>query len=349
MIDLVELLEPQPSALWTLIRQIGVTDVVCVLEGGEQQSRWLSSQGSQAVKPPGLHPKVEGEPPWSKRSLATVQQRYADYGLRLVGIEDTPPLDLVRLALPGRDEQLDDLLTQIRAMGELGITVLCYNWSAITSWARTNVNVPLRGGALGTGFNADDMATATSLNPHGEYNHAQLWEGFEYFVRNVMPVAEEAGVDLALHPDDPPTKAVRDVPRIMNSIEAFRRVLAMNSSPSNGVTLCQGNFALFVDNLPDTIREFGRQNRIKFVHFRDVRGTPDSFSETFHDDGPTDMAACIDAYREVGFEGPMRPDHVATLFGEENRRPGYETLGRLFAIGYIRGLCDASYGGADAR
>jgi mannonate dehydratase len=113
----------------------------------------------------------------------------------------------------------------------------------------------------------------------------------------------------------------------------------------NGITLCQGNFALMAPDLPATIRHFGRQGKIFFVHLRDVRGTPERFQETFQDDGPTDMLACLRAYREVGFEGVLRPDHVPTMAGEDNSNPGYEAMGRLFAIGYIKGLREAAYDG----
>ena len=135
----------------------------------------------------------------------------------------------------------------------------------------------------------------------------------------------------------------------MSSVESFRRLLSLHPSENNGITFCQGNFALMPEiidgttTIPDLIREFGTEN-IPFVHFRDVKGTVDYFQETFHDAGQTDMPACMDAYAEIGFAGAMRPDHVPTLAGESNSRPGYETLGRLFAIGYIRGLEQSAYG-----
>jgi mannonate dehydratase len=111
----------------------------------------------------------------------------------------------------------------------------------------------------------------------------------------------------------------------------------------NGITLCQGNFALMTDDLPAVIRHFGDRGRIHFVHFRDVRGTPEHFVETFHDLGPTDLLACLRAYADVGYEGVLRPDHVPTLHGESNDRPGYAFLGRLHAVGYIAGLREAAY------
>lgn len=347
MVTLVELLDPTPSPLWTLVRQAGVTDVVTVMDGAEQHSRWLSASGSHGESAPPAQAVSQDDPAWSLDRLSALQQTYADHGLRLVGIEDTPPMDLVRLGLPGRDEQIDHILTQVRAMGQLEIPVLCYNWSAITSWSRTRVAMPLRGGALTTGFDAEEMRSAPALPEAAGLTTDQLWEGLEYFLAAVMPVAEESGVALAMHPDDPPVSSIRGIPRIMNSVEAFRRLAALSSSPANGITLCQGNFALMTDDIPALIREFGEADLIKFVHFRDVDGTPESFYETFHDDGPTDMYACMVAYYEVGFDGPMRPDHVQTFAGESNTRPGYETLGRLFALGYMTGLREAAMRGSD--
>jgi mannonate dehydratase len=127
------------------------------------------------------------------------------------------------------------------------------------------------------------------------------------------------------------------VPRIMGSPEAFDRVLRTVPSENSGITLCQGKFTLMTDDLPALIRRFGRQGKIFFVHFRDVAGEAQRFIEVFHDEGPTDMLACMRAYAETGFDGPMRPDHVPALEGETNESYGYATLGRLFALGYIAG------------
>jgi mannonate dehydratase len=160
-----------------------------------------------------------------------------------------------------------------------------------------------------------------------------------------VPVAEEAGVRLAMHPDDPPIPEVRGVPRIMGTPDAFDRLIAIVDSPANGITLCQGNFTLMTDDLPGLIRHFaGQHQKVFFVHFRDVFGDRYHFIETFHDEGPTDMYACMRAYAEAGFNGPLRPDHVPALEGETNDRFGYTNLGRLFAIGYISGLREAAYG-----
>ena len=165
----------------------------------------------------------------------------------------------------------------------------------------------------------------------------------QYFLQKVLPVAEKAGVKLAMHPDDPPLSPIRGVSRIMRSVENYQRLLDLVPSPMNGITLCQGNFTLMTDDLPGVIRKFGQQKKIFFVHFRDVRGTPEKFEETWHDAGKTDMLACMRAYRDIGFDGVLRPDHVPTVEGDSNAHAGYSSFGRLYAIGYIRGLREAVY------
>ena len=144
-----------------------------------------------------------------------------------------------------------------------------------------------------------------------------------------------------MHPDDPPLSPIRGVGRIMRSVLNYQRLIDLVPSPSNTITLCQGNFTLMTDDLPAVIRKFG--NNISFVHFRDVRGVPEKFHETWHDAGQTDMLACMQAYRDIGFDGVLRPDHVPTVEGDSNENAGYSSFGRLYAIGYIRGLREAVY------
>ncbi|WP_029136545.1 mannonate dehydratase [Nakamurella lactea] len=336
---LSELLHSTPEPLWHLVKQCGVDHAVMILDGAEQESRWLRAADRPAPE------VVDGDDvPWSESRLRTLQQQVAGYGMSIAAIEDTPPMDRIRLGLPGRDQDIDAVLVQIAAMGRLGIPVLCYNWMAITSWARTDVGVPLRGGALSSGFSQRAADRLPALAEPGEITGEQLWDALQYFLNAAVPAAEQAGVRLSLHPDDPPLPSMRGVPRIVSSIDAYRRVLALYPSPNNAITLCQGNFALMTDELPSVIREFGGQHAVAFVHFRDVRGTAADFIETFHDEGQNDLEACMRAYAEVGFDGPMRPDHVPTLFGESNERPGYATLGRLYALGYLRALQQVAYG-----
>jgi mannonate dehydratase len=130
--------------------------------------------------------------------------------------------------------------------------------------------------------------------------------------------------------------------RIMSSIAGFERLLEMSGSESNGITLCQGNFTLMTDDLPGTIRSFGSTGRIGLVHFRDVRGSATSFVETFHDEGQTDMLACMRAYHKVGYGGLIRSDHVPLLEGDTQKVIGYSEAAQLFALGYMVGLREAA-------
>jgi mannonate dehydratase len=347
LITIAELLDPtEPEPLWPLLQQLGVRHAVTLLEAGEQRARWIRGEESHRVdrELPTIGP---GEHSWSRAAIARLKDTYGQAGFDLVAIEDTPPLDRVRLGMPGSEEQLDAFCEQVRAMGAAGIPTLCYNWVPVYSWARTGLAVPERGGALTTEYDDAAMRTAARRPEADLATEAALWKNFERFLRRVLPVCEEAGVSLALHPDDPPISPVRGLARIMTSVEAFERVVELVPSERNGITMCQGNFALMTDDLPAVIRDFGRAGAIKFVHFRDVRGTPAHFVETFHDNGPTDMLECLRAYKDVGFEGVLRPDHVPTLHGEANDKPGYAVLGRLFAIGYIRGLDEAVSGKPD--
>jgi len=345
MIKLSELLPPRPEERsWKLIRQAGVDNVVGVLNGAEQDQRMFASVGAGGWKA-----DDRAEVPWGEQALKHNIEVYDRYGFTLVGTEDTAPIDKARLGLDGRDEQIDQVIEQVRAMGRLGIPTLAYNWMALSSWGRTDIAIADRGGALVTGYRRSIGQAGAPLVQPGEVTREQMWDALEYFLKAVVPEAEAAGVRLAMHPDDPPQQWDRNLPRIMSSVEAFRRMVDLVPSSHNAITFCQGNFALMPEildgttSIPDLIREFGTDN-IDFVHFRDVKGTPEAFQETFHDAGQTDMPAAMEAYRQIGFSGPMRPDHVPTLEGESNDRPGYETLGRLFAIGYIRGLEQSAFG-----
>ena len=157
----------------------------------------------------------------------------------------------------------------------------------------------------------------------------------------MVPVAEEVGVKLGMHPDDPPLSPIQGVARIMSSVDNYQKMIDLVPSPANGIGLCQGNFGLMTDDLPAVIRHFGEQKKIHFVHFRDIQGTPEKFDEAFHDDGKHDMAACVRAYRDTGYEGVARPDHFARLiYGDFEDEYSME---RLYAIGYMRGLIEAVY------
>jgi mannonate dehydratase len=215
-----------------------------------------------------------------------------------------------------------------------------------TDWVRTQLDARERGGAKTTAFRLKDVERARSLSPttaslsSAPITAAALWDNLERFLNAVVPVAEQCGVTLAMHPDDPPLPVFLGKARIMNSVEGFEKLMTLVPSRANKLCFCQGTFSALDLDIPATIRRLGAH--IAYVHFRDVRGTADDFIETFHDNGPTDMAEAMRAYRDIGFTGCMRPDHVPQLVGEDDGEPGYTMKARLFAYGYIRGLMHAT-------
>lgn len=270
--------------------------------------------------------------------LLRLKNAFQNAGLDLQVIEEAFPLtDNTVLGKKGRDAEIDAFCEFLRNAGAAGISTVCYDWMASRRWSRTDTARPARGGSLTTAYDHDEMQRGPNP-PEAPVTEETLWTTLEYFLERVVPVAEEADVHLALHPNDPPLSPIRGIERIITSVEAYDRVLDIIDSEHNGITFCQGNFAAMGVDIPETIRHFG--DRINYVHFRDVEGSVDSFVETWHDNGPTDMLAAIRAYRDIGYDGLMRPDHVPTMAGESNDNPGYETRGRLFAIGYMRGLLE---------
>ncbi len=312
---LVDFLPARPDRSWAFAAQAGVRHAVCKADPA------LTGLG----------------PPWEFEALRTLRDRFAAEGFTLLGLEGDPfDMRRIKLGLPGRDEDLEHYRRMLANMGRLGLPLLCYNFMAGTGWYRTRADAPLRGGARGTAFDlreaADPDAASAGIDADG------LWENYGRFVSAVLPAAEAAGVRMGLHPDDPPVPVLHGHARILSSAEGIRRALALSDSPSHGLTYCQATFGLLGDGDRSLLRAYA--DRIVFIHFRDVRGTAERFEETFHDDGPTDMPAMVRLYRDLGIDAPVRVDHVPTMAGEANDAPGYGAVGRLFAVGYLKGLLD---------
>jgi mannonate dehydratase len=268
------------------------------------------------------------------------------HGLRLGVIEGYLPIEKIKLGTDSDGSDLAAMKLLLQQMSEAEVPLLCYNFMAGTDWVRTRVDVKERGGALVTAFDLNEAERAMSLSATASRIGQEtitadaLWLNLERMLAELLPVAEQYGVTMAMHPDDPPLMEFAGKARIMNSVESFERFIRLSSSRSHAICFCQGTFASMGVDIPASIRRLG--SHIRYVHFRDVRGSgPAAFVETFHDNGPTNMVAAMAAYRDIGFTGPMRPDHVPQLDGEEDGEPGYTMMGRLFAYGYMRGLMQA--------
>lgn len=298
----------------------------------------------------GVNPRLAGLTnvnPWEYKAIISVKEAWKKQGLKFNVVEGPPSLgEKTKLGLAGKDEEIENFIAFMKNLKKAGIDVICYNWMPVISWARTSMDRPGRGGALMTAFDYEDIKNKP-LTKYGEVPPETMWKNLEYFLKAVVPEAEKIEMKLALHPDDPQVNSIQGISRIMNTVENFDRMLSLVPSPYSGVTMCQGNFSLMGADIPALVRRWGKAGKIHFVHFRNVQDLSGvlpstKFTETFHDEGQIDMYEAMKAYYDIGFKGPIRPDHVPTMAGEENTFPGYMTLGNLFAIGYIRGLAEGA-------
>ena len=327
--NIIEFVPPVPHPLWKLCRQMGITDV--------------------DIK---VNPSLTGLPDsWRYETLKRIVDGLAAEGLRVVALEGDPfemapikeyagrPGDAAR-----REEALAHYRELLESMGRLGIPLLCYNFMVGTGWARTGVRAG-RGGAQATCFRLTDVPTEAASGEL-KLNADQVWANYEYFIANVLPTAETCGVRMGLHPDDPCLPSLGGYARIFGSVEAYDRAYALHPSRANAITFCQANFKLMGVDLEATARHFA--DRIAFIHVRDVEGDKTDFVELFHDQGTTDQFALMRVYRELGLDVPLRGDHVPEMEGDRSIVadciPGYYTLGRLFANGYLKALVQGVFG-----
>lgn len=304
-----------PDEKWKLCKQMGIDHAIAKLA-----------------------PDLTGNPSIDNyESFARSKSIFEEQGFQLYGLEgDQFDMHRIKLGLTGREADIEKYQKMLENMGRLRVPLLCYNFMA-TGWYRTNKNIQERGGALVSSFNYE-TSKKEPISQWGEFSENQIWDNYQWFLEQVMPVAEANSVKMALHPDDPPISPVNGIARILTSAKAMDRALSLSNSPSHGLTFCQGTFTTMNENVEEMICKHGKNGKIFFVHIRDVRGTQEDFRETFHDNGPTDMFKMMQTYKGVGFNGPLRSDHVPTMAGESNEHSGYEMKGNLFGIGYIKGL-----------
>ncbi len=293
-------------------------------------------------------PVDEGVVP-SVEDLERAKQRAADAGVRLAGIQSLSytVYGKIMLGREGADAQVETITTLIRTLGRADIPILGYQWNPRgVVPMRTTRSARSRGGAAVSGFDVSELdAPYEPVDElEREYTEAELWENYEAFLEAVLPVAEEAGVHLALHPADPPTVAqLGGIPRLFRSVEAFRRAMELVPSDNHGLKLCLGCFSEMPDtDVAEVVRYFGERDKIVFVHFRDVIGTWPAFTETFIDDDASnfDPLELVAALHEVGFDGVIVPDHVPDVTGDTD----WGHRGRAHAVGFLNGLLRCSTG-----
>lgn len=322
----------------------------------EEKLRFAAQIGVRGVQ---LNtPALPGETHWEERDLRDLVERARAHGLELEAIENVPIhfYQKAMLGLPGRDEQIANYQTTLRNMGRAGIPILGFHFMPNSVW-RTDRMAPGRGGAGCTAF---DMAAVEGAADGGRRFLAkqderrdsmaviereedavtaeQMWANYEYFIRAVLPVAEEAGVQLALHPDDPPVPMLGGVARIFREPAGFRRAYELNpGSPAWGLDLCLGCCSEMPGNkrnVEEMIDFFGPRGRIFYVHFRDVQGEVPNFQECFIGEGNYDPAEVMLRLRRSGFDGFLLDDHVPHMDDDT----AWNHRGRAHAIGYMQGL-----------
>lgn len=327
-------------------RQAGATHVVAHLvdyfRGGAHASRDDQPTGTD------FGWGLAGDPNqlWTLDELTDLKRGVEAEGLTLEAIENFDPAHWHDILLDGpkRAQHIENVKTILRRMGQAGIPIMGYNFSIAGVAGRTKGNYA-RGGAPSVGMEGPyDLPM-----PHGmvwnmvydpsapvgtipSITHEELWRRLKAFLDEVIPVAEEAGVRLALHPDDPPTPTVRAQPRLVYQPHLYQKVLDLNPSPANALEFCIGSLAEMTEgDIYDVIDTYSRQRRLGYVHFRNITGKVPTYKETFIDDGDIDMLRAISILHRNGFDGVLIPDHTPQM---SCAAPWH--AGMAFAMGYMR-------------
>lgn len=308
---------------------------------------------------------------WPREKIAALQRAVRDEALELSVIESIPVHEDIKLGLPTRDRYIDNYRRSIRSMGALGIPILCYNFMPVFDWMRSDLSMELPDGSTALSYDHDAISSidlkdgvldlpgwATSytaeglrslLDAYAGIGTEDLWRNLEYFLKAVVPVAEESGVRMAIHPDDPPWP-IFGLPRIITDDAALERLTGIVDSPSNGITFCTGSLGPNAGmDLVKSIGRFTRRGRVPFVHARNIRRTGKrSFHETAHctGSGDVDMYRLMRELADAGFDGALRPDHGRMIWGERGR-PGYGLYDRALGAMYLAGLWEAVIGASE--
>jgi len=281
-----------------------------------------------------------GEEPPDLDRLAAVQRRFAARGIQIASAWHFAYRSLrLQLGQPGRDEDIDTFRAFLRCLGQLGIPVAPYDFHPANTY--TTAQVERRG------YRAREFSEEAFRNQveeprfEREYAAEEMWQHYTYFVEAVLPAAEEAGVKLALHPDDPPLAMMNGVAKLFVDYAGYQRAEQIAGGSAHwGMRLCVGTWLEGGDHMGksiiDLIEDFGGRDRLFEVDFRNVSAPLPRFVETFPDDGCTDMYPIMRALHRVGFSGPLVPDHIPQLAGDGNSR----RAGLAYCIAYLRALIE---------
>lgn len=302
---------------------------------------------------------------WPLQRIVSLKDEVEAHGLKLEVIESVPVHEDIKLGKASRDRLIGNYCETLSRLGKAGVKVVCYNFMPMFDWTRTTLDMKLPDGSTTLAFEAQaisridpregirlpgwDASYAPEelrflLDEYAHVSEAELWENLNYFLQRVIPAAKEAGVLMAIHPDDPP-RPIFGLPRIVKNHADLARILDAVDDKANGLTLCSGSLGADLSNdVPAMVRAFGGRGRIHFAHLRNVKAQPDgSFFETAHlsSEGSLDMAEIVLAYFETGFTGYFRPDHGRMIWGETGR-PGYGLHDRALGAVYLNGLWEGA-------
>jgi len=332
--------------------QLGVEDVVIHLT---DYARNADDAEYRAGKVGPINGDCIDAPLWTFEHMSEIVAMLRRHGLRVAAMENISPNFWSDILLdgPAKHRQMEGLKRLVRDAGRAGIPVIGYNFSIAGVWG-WRLKPVARGGAVTATFDLDEIDWKSPL-PDGmvgnmryraavpgakppQVSDAELWERLAWFLRELVPVAEEAGVRLAAHPDDPPVERLRGTARLVNEHSKYDRLLALAPSHANALEFCIGSLAEMREgDIYETTRRFSRMGAIAYVHFRNVRGKVPSYVETFVDDGEVDMARIIRILHEEGFDGVLVPDHVPEL-----HCPAPWHAGHAYTVGYMKALVSAT-------
>jgi mannonate dehydratase len=327
-------------------RQIGATHVVAHLvdyfKGGARNPRDNQPTGTESGW------GLAGDPDvlWSLEELQALRREVEAAGLKLEAIENFDPAHWYDVLLDGpkKRPQMENLKIIIRRLGQAGIPVMGYNFS-IAGVAGRVTGPFARGGAESVGMDGPLDAPMprgmvwnmvydpdAPTGPVPPVTHDELWRRVEDFLREIVPVAEEAGVKLAAHPDDPPMATLRGQPRLVYQPAHYQRLINLHSSPANALEFCVGTLAEMTEgDVCDAVDQYSRQGRLAYVHLRNITGKVPNYRETFIDDGDVDMVRVLRILKKNRFEGVIIPDHTPQL---ACGAPWH--AGMAYALGYLQ-------------